>query len=204
MKKSRPKNYKALLFGVFLIVLAGCGAPPATPTTSGIVISTFTPAPAKSEVPLDVSTPTPASTSEIVGQLPGLSPMNVTVGLEGQQFTCTAVKNVGSHYERTCLKGLPSETLFQVVISGRESFLVDFIQASVRQAKNPDPKIAVEFLTPLAALPYDGATPEDARAWVESTIPALSGEVQEASFGSVKYVLSGPPQTILLEIGELP
>ena len=205
MKKTQAQKQVSLLVGLFLIILMGCSAPPATPTKSGIVISTFTAMPTNSPLPLETLTPL-ASTpnSEAIGQLPGLSPVNVTVGLEGQKFTCTAVKKVGGYYERTCLKGLPSETLFQVVISGREPFIVDFIQTSIRQAGNPDPKIATELLSFMATLSYDGAIPEDARTWVESTIPALSGDAQETTFSGVKYVLSGPPQALVLEMGELP
>ncbi len=90
-----------------------------------------------------------------------------------------------------------SESLFQVVIFGREPFVVDFIETSVLQAKEPDNNVAAPLLGFMAALPYDGATPEDAKAWVESTIPALSGQpddAKETMFGGVKYVLSRPAQ----------
>ena len=204
MEKPQAKWQVSLLIGIFLIVLIGCATPPATPTSSGVVISTFTAVPANSPTVSEISTPTLAPNSEIIGQLPGLSPVNVTVGLEGQKFTCTAVKKVGSYYERTCLKGLPSEVLYQVLISGREPFLVDFIEGSVRQAENPDTKVAAEFLGFMASMSYDGAASEDAKAWVESTIPTLDGEAQEMAFGGVKYVLSGSPKALTLEMGELP
>jgi len=201
----------SLLAGVFLLILTACGAPRATPTqgANSVVISTFTAAPANSPTPLAALTPTLASTPnlEAAGQLPGLSAVNITVSLEGQKFTCTAVKKVGGHYERTCLKGLRSESLFQVVISGREPFLVDLIETSVLQAKQPDNGIAAPLLEFIATLPYEGATPEDARAWVESTIPTLSGQpddAKETMFGAVKYVLSGSPKALVLQIGELP
>ena len=142
-----------------------------------------------------------------IGQLPGLSPVNVTVNLEQREFTCTAVKKGVVYYERSCTKGLPSTNLFHVLISGREPFIVDFIETSVRQNENPDNKIAIEFLSFMATMPYDGATPEDARAWVESTIPTLSGkldDVQEMVFGGLKYKLYGPPTALTLEMCELP
>ena len=205
MKKTQAKKQVYFWIGVFLVILMGCGEAPATPTKSGVVISTFTAAPASSPSPSETSAPL-ASTpnSEGQGRLPGLTAVNVTVNLEGQKFTCTAVKKDVTYYQRTCLKGLPSESLFRVVISGREPFLVDLIEASVRQAGNPDNQIASEFLGLMAGMPYDGATPEDARAWVESAIPALSGEAQEMTFGGVKYVLSEPSNALVLEMGELP
>jgi hypothetical protein len=201
----------SLLAGVFILILTSCRVPAQDTPTQGansVVISTFTAAPANSPTPSTALTPTLASTpnSKVTGQLPGLSAVNVTVKLEGQEFTCTQVKKVAGHYERTCLKGLPSTNLFQVVISGSEPFVVDFIRTSVRQNENPDNKIATEFLSFVATLPYDGATPDDARAWVESTIPTLSGQpddAKETMFGAVKYVLSGPPKVLVLEMGEL-
>jgi hypothetical protein len=198
--------------GLILLFLSSCGVKaPETPTQEGnsIVISTFTAAPVNSPVPSEIlaSTAEPTPNLKTTGRLPGLSAVNVTINLEGQEFTCTQVKKVAGHYERTCLKGLPSTSLFQVVISGTEPFVVDFIRTSVRQNENPDNKIAAEFLSLMAALPYDGATPEDARAWVESTIPSLSGKpeaAEEKMFGEVKYKLYGPPTALTLEMGELP
>lgn len=207
MKTKQAKKQLSLLIGVYLIILAGCGGPPATPTTSGVVISTFTAAPASSPVPSEVSTPTLAPNPEIMGQLPGLSPVNVTVGLEGQKFTCTAVKKGTVYYERTCTRGLPSVNLIQVLISGREPSIVDFIEVSVLQNENPENKTAYEVLGFIATMPYDGATPEEARAWVESTISAVSGKpggTQETVFGGVKYVLRGSVTALTLEMGELP
>ena len=208
------KGKVSLFAGVFLLMLASCGAPRATPTpetkgANSVVISTFTAAPTNLPIPEATLTSPPAETpnSTVIGQLSGLSPVNVTVNLEQQKFTCTQVKKGVMYYERTCLKGLPSTALFQVVISGREPFIVDFIEASVRQSENPDTKIVTEFLSFMGSMSYDGATPEDARQWVENTIPTLSGkpdEAQEAVFGGVKYVLSGPPMVLTLEMGELP
>jgi hypothetical protein len=205
------KYQGSLLAGMLLLILTSCGVPRATPTqaANSVVISTFTAAPSTSTLPSEILTSTVESTpnSKVVGQLPGLSAVNVTLNLEGQEFTCTAVKKVGSHYERTCLKGLRSESLFQVVIFGREPFVVDFIETSVLQAKEPDNNIAAPLLGFMATLPYDGAIPEDSKAWVESTIPTLSGQsddAKETMFGGVKYVLSGPPKALVLEMGELP
>ena len=206
------KGQVLLWAGIFLLFLSSCGVKAqAVPTqgASNVVISTFTAAPSKSAVPPEILTSTvePTQNPKATGYLPGLSAVNVTVNLEGQEFTCTQVKKVASHYERTCLKGLPSTNLFQVVIFGREPFVVDFIRTSVRQNENPDNKIAATFLSFMATMPYDGATPEDAGAWVESTIPTLSGQPEDAKetmFGGVKYVLSGPPKALVLQMGELP
>jgi len=97
--------------------------------------------------------------------------------------------------------------VFRVLISGREPFVVDLIEASILQYENPDPEIAVSILGLIAAMPYDGATPEESKSWVENTIPILSddpSDTRESVFGGVRYVLYGPQTAITLEIGELP
>jgi hypothetical protein len=209
IEKSPAKKQLSLLVGAISILLICCSCTRATPTpdpsgvNSSIVISTFTAAPTNSPEPSEKLTPTLAPNPEVVGRIPGLSPVNVTVNLEQREFTCTAVKKGVMYYERTCTKGIPSNQ-FQVVISGREPIIVDFIKISVLQSANPDNKIAIPLIGFMATMPYDGATPEDARAWVESTIPTLRGEAQEMVFGGVKYVLYGPPTALTLEMGELP
>ena len=205
-----------LLLSVLLgVVLASCRGQ-ATPTperpagsANSVIISTFTPAPTSpaeasvTELADEASTSTPS----VTGRLAGLAPMNVTVNLEQRNFICTVVKKGPVYYERTCTKGLPEVNLTQVVISGRETSIIDFIETSVYQKKNPDPMIAGEILGFIASMPYEGAVPKDAKLWVESTIPALGltpGHSQEASFGGVKYVLHGSLTKLILEIGELP
>lgn len=212
MKKNLSKNWLSLFLGLFLLILASCGAPPATPSQqagNSVIISTFTAAPSDSSISQVTFVPTFESTpnSSVLGKLPGLSPVNLTVGLEKQNFTCTAVKKQLAYYVRTCLKGLPSESLFQVVIYGREPFIVDFIETSVKQNKNPDNKVAADLLGFMASYPYEGATPQAAKTWIENTIPALSGSpenAQEMMFGGVNYVLRGTPAAYTLEMGELP
>ena len=211
MKIFQAKQQVSLLVGVCLVVLIGCGRPPATPApptpmvgANSIVISTFTPAPINAaETALPAFTATPS----VIGRIPGLLPANITVNLEGRQFTCTIVKKGVVYYERTCTRGLPGVNLVQVVISGGDTSIVDFIRTVVQQQKNPDIKIANEILSFMASMPYEGATPDDAKAWVESTITASSGQFrdpQETMFGGVKYVLSGSPTALTLEMGELP
>lgn len=207
------KKQVVFSIGLFLILVTACGvknSPTPEPVGAGansIVISTFTPTATNSAASLETSVPTPSPNTKTTGQLPGLSPRNVTVSLEGQQFTCTLVKKGAVYYERTCTRGVPGVQVFQVLISGREPSVVDSIEASVLQYDKPDLEIAASILGLIAAMPYDGATPEDARSWVESTIPTLSddpAEAQETMFGDVKFVLYGPPTKLTLEMGELP
>ena len=211
MKKYPLKLQVSLCLGLLILLLPACGAAatPAQQQANSVVISTFTPGPADSSASQVTFVPTFESTpdSSMIGKLPGLSPKNITVGLEQQNFTCTAVEKKLAYYEQACLKGLPSETLFQVVIYGRQPFIVDFIETSVKQNKSPDPKVAAELLSFTAGLPYDDASPEEAKAWVESTISGLGNspvDAQQKTFGGVSYVLHGTAAALTLEMGELP
>lgn len=58
---------------------------------------------------------------------------------------------------------------------------------------------------PNESMPYDGADPEAARAWVTDTLPTLqgAGDVRTATFGGVEYQLYGIPTARALEIGTL-
>ena len=129
--------------------------------------------------------------------------MDITVNLEQRHFTCTSVKKGVLYYERTCKREEPSIYLFYVVVYGREPFIVDLIETTVLQFSNPDVGIASALMGFVATMPYDGATPEDARAWVENTIPTLSGKPggsKEMVFAGAKYVLNGPPTALTLEM----
>jgi len=210
----QTKKQISFWFGMFLILVTACGRQ-ATPIpepvvgANSVVVSTFTATPMNSSLPSETPMPTltPSSGAQATGHLPGLSPRNVTVSLEEQQFTCTDVKKATVYYERSCTRGVPGVQVFRVLISGREPFVVDLIEASILQYENPDPEIAVSILGLIAAMPYDGATPEESKSWVKNTIPVLSddpSDTRESVFGGVRYVLYGPQTAITLEIGELP
>jgi hypothetical protein len=192
------------------MLLAGCSAPAAAPEptesgwSSSVVINTFTPEPTSSSLEPVTPSPEPTLNAQEKGQIPGLAPRNVTVTLEHNRFTCTLPVKGNRYYERTCTRGVPGVQVFRVVIYGQAPGAVDFIEASIMQYDNPDEETAIEILNLVASQPYDGAAPEEASAWLESTVPALNGGRQETAFGSVTYVLSGPGNALLLEMGELP
>ena len=57
----------------------------------------------------------------------------------------------------------------------------------------------------IVEIPYDGADPESARAWVEATIPDIQeiGDEALTDFGGVRYYLYAFPSAHVLEIGRL-
>ena len=120
-----------------------------------------------------------------VGQLPGLSPVNVTVSLEEQKFTCTAVRKGAVYYERTCTRGLPSVNLIQILISGREPSIVDFIEISVLENDNPENKTAHEILGLIATMPYEGADSGRGKGLGRKHHPCCKGQTRRDSRGAI-------------------
>ena len=197
MKKSIQSLF--LAFVVLTVLLSGC-APASTPIPPTQIPPTFTPSP----IP-PTFTPEPTATEESTALLPGLKPANVTVNLKQRGFTCDPVEQVQPYYITTCTKVSVDYSL-RVDIWGREAIAVDWIESSVLQFANPDKEFAASFLGFMATMPYDGAVQEEARNWVETTLPNLTGQgdVREKVFAGVKYRLSGIPTAFTLEMGDLP
>ena len=197
MKKSIQSLF--LAFVVLTVLLSGC-APASTPIPPTQIPPTFTPSP----IP-PTFTPEPTATEESTALLPGLKPANVAVNLQQRGFTCDPLEQVQIYYDTTCRKDSVDSSL-RVDIYGREAFTVDLIESSVLQFANPDKEFATSFLGFMATMPYDGAVQEEARNWVETTLPSLTGQgdVREKIFAGVKYRLSGIPNTFTLEMGDLP
>ena len=73
------------------------------------------------------------------------------------------------------------------------------------QFGTPDNELAADFLGFMATMPYDGADPQSARNWVEGTLPTIttSGDVRDATFGGIKFLLYGIPSARFLEFGDV-
>ncbi len=151
------------------------------------------------------NTPEPTQTKETPALLPGLNTADVTVSLQQRGFTCGSVENGQYYFVRTCKKDTVDYSL-HVDIYGRELFKVDYIELSVLQFTHPDMKFTASFLGFMATSPYDGALQQEARDWVESTLPTLKGQgdVREKVFAGVNYRLFGLPTAITLQMGDLP
>jgi hypothetical protein len=83
---------------------------------------------------------------------------------------------------------------------------VDLIESVILQFANPDTELAATFLGFMATMPYDGSVQQEARNWVETILPTLTGQgdVREKVFAGVNYRLYGIPTAITLEMGDLP
>ena len=163
--------------------------------------------PTETSVPIIAppNTREPTATEGATALLPGLMPADVTVNLEQRGFTCGSVEQGQLYYVRTCKEDTVDYSL-RVDIYGREAFSIDLIESAVLQFVNPDNEFAASFLGFMATMPYDGAIQQEARDWVETTLPTLKGQgdVREIVFAGVNFRLYGIPTAITLEMGDLP
>jgi cytoskeletal protein RodZ len=177
---------------------------PLAPTTTNTPIPTNTPStPRTTNTP--VPTPTPAAATNAAGILPGLQPADVKVNLQNRQFTCTSAEKGQLYYTWVC-KRETSQIQLNVQFYARTLLTVDYISAVVLQFGEADDGVAASFLGFMATMPYTGAEPDNARSWVEKTLPSVkqNGDVRTATFGGVKYELFGLPTARNLQMGTLP
>ncbi len=132
-------------------------------------------------------------------QIPGLQRVDVTMSLERLVFKCE-----GPRYERgrqwwTCSKTDPRAD-YRVEVWGRSSTDITLVEATLisYDPANTD-RAARAFLGYVATVPYDGATPKAARAWVAQHV----GSRATTEFGGVRYALQTSGETRILEIGNV-
>lgn len=204
-----PSNSDSVTPSPIASILPDTRNPNPTETTIPTVIQENTPLPTSTltNIPTIVpsNTPRPASTKDIAGALPGLMPADVTVNLEQRGLTCGLVEQGQLYYSRICSVKAANYSL-HIDIYGREPFIVDYIGVTVLQFSSPDNEFAASFLGFMATMPYDNAIPQEARNWVETTLPNLQGQgdVREKSFAGVSYRLYGLNTALRLEMGTLP
>lgn len=158
---------------------------PPPPTATEAPTATGTPEPTGTATPI----PTPVATAA----LPELGPPDLTINLENRGFTCTQAEEreafALAYFVWSC-KADEAGIHMTASAYARRLATVDYVSAKVYF---PDAQIAAPFLGFVATLPYAGAQPVEARAWVEATLPEIQDEIafREANFGGVPYRLSG-------------
>ncbi len=133
--------------------------------------------------------------------LPGLGTGDLKVYFEDRHFTCSDLIFEGEYSTRTCTRySYDGLTYYHVQYSTKHLPGVDVVDAAVLQYGEPDDVAAADFLSAVAAFPYDGAEPDKAGAWVKAW---LGSGARTATFGGVPFALSGGPAARTLTIGRL-
>jgi hypothetical protein len=136
--------------------------------------------------------------------IPNLAPADIRLNLEQRGFTCSNAQEVDKVIIWECEKRI-NDTIMTVSYFSDRIITVNGIEAVILQMGSPSQEIAQEFLGFIATLPFIEAEEkqEDARNWVETTIPTLSSAEQSATWSGVDFLLTGNNSAIILRIGEM-
>jgi hypothetical protein len=130
--------------------------------------------------------------------IPGLTPQVVYLNLENRGFKCSEPELMGHQNEVrwTCEKQ-ETHGEYSVEINSSDANSVRLIEAWVisNEPARAD-ALAQDFLGYVARTPYEGAQPEEAKAWVEQNV----GSKVSAEFGGVSYTLGGKAGRRFLEL----
>ena len=133
--------------------------------------------------------------------IPGLTPQDVYLNLENRGFKCSEPELMGPDNEVrwTCEKQ-EANGEYLVEINSSDANSVRLIEAWVisNEPARAD-ALAQDFLGYVARVPYEGAQPEEAKAWVKQNV----GSKVSAEFGGVSYTLGAKAGSRFLELEKL-
>ena len=133
--------------------------------------------------------------------IPGLTPQEVYLNLENRDFKCSEPELMGpdNQVRWTCEKQ-EANGEYLVEINSSDANSVRLVEATVITS---DPAhadaLAQDFLGYVATIPYEGAHPEEAKAWVKQNV----GSKASAEVGGVSYTLGGKAGRHFLKLENL-
>jgi hypothetical protein len=186
----------AATLALAILMVAGCGhkegAPQGSPHESD---AEGRPTPrakqGQKKKPEPKSKPKPQPNSKPKPQpknIPGLTPQDVYLSLENRGFTCSEPEVMGHENDvRWTCERQEAKGRYLVEINSKDANSVRLLKAWVI-ADDPAraDALAQDFLGYIARVPYEGAQPEEAKAWVEHSV----GTKASAKFGGVSYTLA--------------
>ena len=176
---------------------------PTYPVSNATVRPTYTPKPTGTKFPTARPTAKPTSTATPGPGLPGLSMSAVIGRLKNEKgFTCTQEGSSPGPILWMCDVQKGNDIWYHVDLYGSPEIEVTNL-LSVFQT-HPDDARAVDILSFVASLPYDGSNAADAGKWVVESLPNIQSvdDVKEKFIGRVRFRLYGGSQGRYLEMGE--
>lgn len=156
-------------------------------------------APNPSNQPAVTVAPSIESTPLAANVLPGLQPVDVYLNLTNKGFTKEGPKQVGDQLYWKISETTAAHSYF-VEIYGPTASTVSLVQANALNFSDADTNtVAQDFFGYIATIPYDGATPANAKKWAHSNI----GRNSKATFGNVAFEIfaDNSPRARMLTIG---
>jgi len=118
----------------------------------------------------ELATPTDEPVVDIPGTIPGLAAVDVYGNLKPRGFTCEDRAGAAGGWLWTC-KDETAQRSFVVDITARAATRIQHVSATALDFGSGNPTdTAREFLLFVATLPYEGARPDDAKAWVATNL----------------------------------
>ena len=133
--------------------------------------------------------------------IPGLTPQDVYLNLENRGFECSDPELMGPENEVrwTCEKQEASGE-YLVEINSSDANSVRRVEAWVISSEPARlDAMAQDFSGYVTTIPYEGAHPEEAKAWVKQNV----GSKASAEFGGVSYTLGGKAGRYFLKLENL-
>ena len=133
--------------------------------------------------------------------IPGLTPQDVYLSLENRGFRCSEPEVMGTeNVVRWTCERQEAKGRYLVEIDSEDANSVRLLKAWVisHEPARTD-ELAGDFLGYVARVPYEGAQPEEAKAWVEHSV----GSKASAKFGGVSYTLAAKAGRRFLKLEKL-
>src|SRR3989338_5890476 len=124
--------------------------------------------------------------------LPGLTTADVTLNFKDQGFTCSDMQQGKIGVTWTCKQETPDHE-YTVITFGDGPLEILFVQANALNYGSRDTnEVSSEFIGYVASLSFDGASPSEAKNWVQSN---LGKNNVETKYGEVTFRLTGEQET---------
>ena len=165
---------------------------------------TYTPKPTRTPTQKPTRTHTPTLTATRSPGLAGLSLDDVTNRLQQEKgFSCSDSGGNDTTHLWMCEYQSGTDVWYHVDIYGTPDTPVFYLFAAVFQSQ-PSDSAAIEILSYLAALPYSGSNPQQARDWIASTLPTCKtvDDKKKTNIGGLNFTLYGGPDGRYLEMGD--
>jgi hypothetical protein len=165
---------------------------------------TYTPKPTHTRTKTPTITSTPTLTATRSPGLVGLSVEDITNRLQQEKsFTCNDSGGNDTTHLWMCDYQSGVDVWYHVDIDSTPDVPVYHLFAAVYQTQ-PSDAAAIDILGYLAALPFSGSNPQQARDWVASTLPTCKSvdDKKTTNIGGLNYTLYGGPDGRYLEMGD--
>lgn len=139
--------------------------------------------------------------------LPGLTPGQLDEVFKRQKFTCSPVEiGISGFYQGQCSLD-EADSLRELYHFGRTEKDIDLIDANfTHKGQGNDRQAAEYFKSIVTRLGFSPNNQAEVLQWIDMTLPQIieDRDIQEATFGGVRYRLYGAAQNRSMEIGYLP